>query len=438
MAVKIVGAEMGSPAESLNLPEGTMLVSINGEEISDILDYGFYSSATELDLVFELPDGTKQEAHISKDEYTQLGLESDSFLMDKEHSCWNNCIFCFIDQNPKGMRRSIYFKDDDERMSFLFGSYVTLTNLSDHDVERIIRMKISPVNISVHTTNPELRNRMLGNRFAGRSLKYLYQLAEAGVDINCQIVLCRDWNDGEELKSTLEDLVKLCPQVGSIAVVPVGLTSHREGLTPLRGFDKESSKETLEIIRPIAARCREKYGNDVVFASDEFYLMAEEPMLPPEDYGDYLQIENGVGMCTQLEDEFKAALRLEDPDDMPYDVDIATGFAAKDLMIHLGELLKPKFPNVRVHVHAIRNDFYGPTITVAGLLTAQDILAQLKDVDLKGEYLCMTEAVLRRDNDRFLDDVTRAEFEEKLGKPLRLTSDGFDLLDAMLGRQEGE
>ena len=354
--------------------------------------------------------------------------------MDKQHSCWNRCIFCFIDQNPEGMRESIYFKDDDERMSFLFGSYVTLTNLSDHDVERIIKMKISPVNVSVHTTNPELRNRMLGNRFAGEKLKYLYQLAEAGVDLNCQIVLCRDWNDGEELRSTLEDLVRLCPQVGSVAVVPVGLTAHRKGLTELRPFDKESSKEVLELIRPIAARCRELYGNDVVYASDEFYLMAEEPMLSPEEYGDYRQIENGVGMCTQLEDEFRSALSLEDGDDEFYYLDIATGYAAKDLMRHLADVAKEKFPNLHVEVHVIRNDFFGPTITVAGLLTAQDILAQLQGKELKGDCLCMTEAVLRRDNDRFLDDMTRAEFEEKLGKPLRLTADGMDLLDAMLGR----
>ena len=434
MAVKIIGAEKFSPAEELNLPEGTLLLSINGEAISDVLDYGFYSSAKELDLKFQLPDGTIQDAHISKGEYEQLGLESDSFLMDKEHSCRNRCIFCFIDQNPKGMRRSIYFKDDDERMSFLFGSYVTLTNLSDHDVERIIKMKISPVNISVHTTNPELRNKMLGNRFAGSSLKYLYRLAEAGVSINCQIVLCRDWNDGEELKHTLDDLVKLCPTVGSIAVVPVGLTSHREGLTELKPFDKKSAKETLEIIKPIAMECRQKYGNDVVFASDEFYLLAEEPMLDPEDYGEYLQIENGVGMCTQLEDEFRSALRLEDPDDEVHEVDIATGYAAKALMEHLGDLAKKKYPNMHVRVHAIRNDFYGPSITVAGLLTAQDILAQMKEVEIKADFLCMTEAVLRRDNDRFLDDVTREEFEDTLGKPLRLTNDGMDLLDAMLGR----
>ncbi len=434
MSVKIIGAEKYSPAEELNLPEGTLLLSINGEAISDVLDYGFYSTAKELDLVFQLPDGEVQTAHVSKGEYEQLGLESDSFLMDKEHACQNRCIFCFVDQNPEGMRKSIYFKDDDERMSFLFGSYVTLTNLSDHDVERIIKMKISPVNISVHTTNPELRNKMLGNRFAGRSLKYLYQLAESGVSINCQIVLCRDWNDGEELKSTLEDLIKLCPSVGSIAVVPVGLTAHREGLTVLRPFDKESARATLEIIKPFAARCREKYGNDIVFASDEFYLMADEPMLSPEEYGGYLQIENGVGMCTQLEDEFRSALNLEEPDDDIHEVDIATGYAASALMEHLGELAVTKFPNLRCRVHTIRNDFYGPSITVAGLLTAQDILAQLKDVELKADFLCMTEAVLRRDNDRFLDDVTREEFEEKLGKPLRLTNDGMDLLDAMLGR----
>ena len=435
MSIRIFEVSEQSPAAQWELPEGTLLLSINGEEISDVLDYGFYSAASQLHLVFQLPDGSKKEIDVEKDEYTDLGLLGDGFLMDKEHSCRNRCIFCFVDQNPKGMRRSLYFKDDDERMSYLFGSYVTLTNLSDREVERIIKMKISPVNISVHTTNEELRNKMMGNRFAGESLKYLYQLAEAGVDLNCQIVLCRDWNDKEELRSTLEDLVSRCPAVGSVAVVPVGLTQYRDNLTPLRPFDKESAKETLAIIRPIAQRCRQQYGNDIVYASDEFYLLAEEPMPTSEEYGDYKQLENGVGMCTLLEEEFRGALELEEGSDEVIEADIATGYAAKDLMIHLGQIALEKFPNLHLRVHAVRNDFYGPTITVAGLLTAGDILAQVPRSSIGGKWLIMTEAVLRREGDRFLDDVTREEFEERLGVPLRLTTDGADALDAILGRE---
>lgn len=434
MAVRISGITAGSPAERLEIPEGSELLTINGEEINDVLDYGFYSAARKLELGFRLPDGSERTLTVHKGEYEELGIESGTFLMDKEHACRNRCIFCFIDQNPKGMRRSIYFKDDDERMSFLFGSYVTLTNLDDRDIERIIRMKISPVNISVHTTDPELRCRMMHNRFAGESLKYMYRLAEAGVDLNTQIVLCRNWNDGEALKKTVTDLVALYPSVGSIAVVPVGLTSHREGLEELIPFDAESAAEAIDIIEPIARECLERYGDRLVYASDEFYLLAGRELPGADCYGEYRQLENGVGMCSTLEQEFLGALEMEDGDDLPHLSDVATGYAIAEIIDALAERAKGKFPGLRCSVRRIRNDFYGPTITVAGLLTAGDILAQVPGSSLTSGRLLLSETMLRREGDRFLDDVTKEEFEQRLGAPVRTVSDGADLLDAMLGR----
>ena len=434
MAVKITGTIPGSPASKLDIPEGASLVSVNGEEIEDVLDYGFYTAAEELDLTVRLADGGERSFHVRKKEYEELGIESGTFLMDRERACRNNCIFCFIDQNPPGMRRSIYFKDDDMRMSFLFGSYVTLTNLSDHDVDKIIRMKISPVNISVHTTEPELRCLMMGNRFAGDSLRHLYRIAEAGIEINCQIVLCRHWNDGEHLRRTLTDLTALCPTVSSIAVVPVGLTGYREGLTRLEPFDRESAREAIEIIKPFQEECLERFGDRTVYPSDEFYILAGEEMPSVDDYGDLRQLENGVGMVSLFEEEFISALETEDGDEEERYADIVTGLISYDMITGLMERLADKFPNTHVTVHAVRNDFFGPSITVSGLLTATDILAQVKMEDVRGDRIILPESVLRRDGDRFLDDVTREEFEERMGLPIRTDDSGGDLLDAVLGR----
>ena len=413
MAVRITGVAEGSPASKLNIPPQSELVAVNGEEIEDVLDYGFYTAAEELDLLLRYPDGTERTEHVSKDEYEELGIESGTFLMDRERACRNSCIFCFVDQNPSGMRESIYFKDDDMRLSFLFGSYVTLTNLSDHDVDRIIKMKISPVNISVHTTEPELRCRMMGNRFAGDSLRYLYRLAESGTDINCQIVLCRNWNDGEHLRRTLEDLTALCPAVGSIAVVPVGLTSHREGLAELEPFDRDSARAAIEIIEPFQNECLERSA---------------------DRYGEYKQIENGVGMVSRFEEEFISALEFEEGDDEERYADVVTGMMSRSMVEGLAGRLSEKFPRTHVTVHAVRNDFFGTTITVAGLLTATDILAQVRREDIRADRIILPESVLRRDGDRFLDDITRDEFEQRLGLPVRTDDDGADLLDAILGR----
>ena len=434
MAVTICGFQPGTPAEKLNIPAGSKLLSVNGEAITDVLDYGFYTTAEQLQLLFQLPDGSEHSCSVKKEQYAPLGLESESFLMDKEHACRNKCIFCFVDQNPHGMRPSIYFKDDDERLSFLFGSYVTLTNLSDADVERIIKMKISPVNISVHATDEQLRCRMMGNRFAGDSLRHLRRLAEAGTNINCQVVVCRGWNDGEQLKKTLLDLVHLHPAVGSVAVVPVGLTKHREGLTPLTPFDKPSAQEVLDTVQPIAAQCMQAFGDPLVFASDELYLMAGQPLPDAEYYADYKQLENGVGMCSQLKDEFLSALAMEEGDREVHVADIATGVLAAPILQELCDAAKEKFPALDAAVHTVKNDFFGHTITVAGLLTAQDLLAQLGKETLRAERLLVSEAMLRRDGDLFLDDMSKTEFEQQLGKPICTISDGFELLDALLGR----
>ena len=434
MAVKITGTLEGSPASKLNILPGSMLVSVNGEEIEDVLDYGFYTAAEELELLIRREDGSEEKLHVRKREYEELGIESGTFLMDREHACRNRCIFCFIDQNPPGMRDSIYFKDDDMRLSFLFGSYVTLTNLTDHDVDRIIKMKISPVNISVHTTEPELRCMMMGNRFAGDSLRHLYRLAGSGADINCQIVVCRNWNDGEHLKRTLTDLTDLCPAVGSIAVVPVGLTGHREKLTKLESFDRESAREVIEIIKPFQEMCLAKYGDRIVYPSDEMYIIAEQELPDAGEYGEYKQLENGVGMVSMFEDEFLSALELEEGDSVERYADVVTGLMSYSFISGLTDRIKDKFPRTHVRVHGVRNDFFGPTITVSGLLTATDILAQVSRNDIRADRIILPESVLRRDGDRFLDDITKEEFEQRIGLPVRTDEDGADLLDAILGR----
>ncbi|MBR4827957.1 MAG: DUF512 domain-containing protein, partial [Oscillospiraceae bacterium] len=298
----------------------------------------------------------------------------------------------------------------------------------------IIKMKISPVNISVHTTEPELRCLMMGNRFAGDSLRHLYRLADSGAEINCQIVVCRGWNDGEHLKRTVSDLTALCPAVASIAVVPVGLTSHRNGLAKLEPFDRESAREVISILRPFQDECLEKFGDRIVYPSDELYIIAEEEIPGADEYGDYKQIENGVGMVSRFEEEFISALEFEEGDDEERYADIVTGLMSYDMIVALTDRISDKFPGTHVRVHGVRNDFFGPTITVSGLLTATDILAQVKREDVRADRIILPEAVLRRDGDRFLDDITKEEFEHRMGLPVRTDNDGADLLDAILGR----
>ncbi|MBQ7002702.1 MAG: DUF512 domain-containing protein [Oscillospiraceae bacterium] len=429
--VNITGIVKGSPAELAGIEAGDILLSMNGQNVRDVLDYMFYAAETSVELSLER-DGSSFLVRIEKSEYDDLGLEFESFLMDKKQSCRNKCVFCFIDQMPPGMRETLYFKDDDARLSFLQGNYVTLTNMTQEDVDRIIRMKLN-INVSVHTTNPELRCRMMQNRFAGEKLDYLHQMAQAGIQLNCQIVLCPGLNDGAELERTLTDLGGMMPHLQSVAVVPVGLSKYREGLYPLTGFTKESAAAALDLIERYQREFLQKFGTRTVFPSDEFFLLAERPLPDGAYYEDYPQYENGVGMLRSLSDEFHAAMADAEPDALPRTVSIATGHSAYAFLKALAAEAEQKWEGLQCHVHPIRNDFFGETITVTGLITGQDLIAQLKGKAL-GDELLLSSSMIRRDSDVFLDDVTIGEAEKALGVKIRLSdNDGYDLLDAILG-----
>ncbi|MBQ5333595.1 MAG: DUF512 domain-containing protein [Oscillospiraceae bacterium] len=431
MSAEITGVTANSPAARHGIKKGDILVSINGHRITDVLDYMYYSSENTVTLLLER-DNKHLMLKIRKSEYDDLGLEFNTFLMDKKQSCCNKCVFCFIDQMPKGMRKTLYFKDDDARLSFLQGNYVTLTNLKQEDIDRIIEMKLN-INISVHTTNPELRCRMMNNRFAGEKIDYLRQLADAGISMNCQIVLCPGLNDGDELRRTLTDLGNLMPNISSVAIVPVGLTKFREGLYPLTMFDKEGAGRTIDIIEGFQKEFLGKYGTRLVFPSDEFYLKAERPLPEADFYEEYPQYENGVGMMRSLYDEFFEALETAECEDINRDISIATGAAAFDMISELAHAAEEKF-GIRCRVYKIINHFFGETITVAGLLTAQDIISQLKDKEL-GTELLLSRSMIIHDGDLFLDDYTISDTEKMLGVKLRFAeNDGGSLLDAILGR----
>lgn len=430
--IKITGIMENSPAyKTHKINIGDFLISINGHKINDVLDYMYYSADNQICLTVSR-DGKEFTVNLEKSEYDDLGLESGSFLMDKKRTCRNKCVFCFIDQMPEGMRETLYFKDDDARLSFLQGNYVTLTNLGQPDIDRIISMKLN-INVSVHTTNPELRCKMMNNRFAGEKLKYLKQMTDSGIKLNCQIVLCPELNDGDELKRTLSDLGELMPNISSVAVVPVGLSKFREGLYPLKCFDKESAGKTLDIITEFQNKFLEKYGTRLVFPSDEFFLIAERKIPDSDYYEDFAQYENGVGMLRSIEDEFIQALECSDYDNHERKISIATGYSAYNTIKKLAGLAEKKYSGLKCEVYRIRNDFFGETITVSGLITATDILKQLENKNL-GTELLISSSMLRRDTEIFLDDLTVADIENKLNvKIIPVENDGFAFLDAILG-----
>ncbi|MDD7515297.1 DUF512 domain-containing protein [Ruminococcus flavefaciens] len=429
--VKINSVMHGSPCDKHGIQKGDMLVRINGHGIKDVLDYMYYAADTDITLEIER-DNVPLTIHINKDEYDDLGLEFETFLMDNKQSCSNKCVFCFIDQMPPGMRETLYFKDDDARLSFLQGNYVTLTNLKQSDIDRIIEMKLN-INVSVHTTNPELRVKMMHNRFAGEKLKFIWQLAQSGIKLNCQIVCCPGLNDGDELRRSLTDLGTLMPNITSMAVVPVGVTKFRQGLYPLVGFDKKGAGETIDIIEEFQQIFLEKFGTRTVFPSDEFYLIAERELPPMEAYEDFSQYENGVGMLRSLIDEFEKALEIAEWEGGERLVSIATGYSAFGTIQMLAKKAEEQFPMLKCNVYRIRNDFFGDTITVTGLITAQDLIAQLSGIDL-GENLLLSQAMVRRDSDVFLDDLTIDDVEKALNVKIRTTpSDGYELLDAIMG-----
>ena len=437
MAVRVKNVQKGSAAERLGLTAGSMLYSADGNEINDMLDYQFYTSGTKFELAV-MKQGRLDYLQVEKGDYEPLGCEFETYLIDQKHSCSNHCMFCFIDQLPPGLRDTLYFKDDDERLSFLFGNYVTLTNLSDHEVERIKKMHISPINISVHTTDPALRVRMMANKRAGETLKYLDEFAEAGIQMNCQLVLCRGVNDGDALRRSLEKLIGMYPAVQSVAVVPSGLTRYRKGLYKLEPYDAASSAAVLDILEEQGAACKKKYGARIVYPGDEWYLCAGRPIPPGSFYEDYAQLENGVGMWRLFRDEFMAELQFYRrcwP--VPRRIDVATGTLAAPLITEMARALTLRHPTVQVAVHPIRNDFFGGNVSVAGLVTATDIVAQCKG-RLKSRHLGVPDVMLRAERDRFLDDWTIQDLEKALKVKVHiLPSGGGELVKALLAPRLG-
>ena len=421
-----------SIAEELEIEVGDILLEINGNKIEDIFDYQYYTQDEYIEVLIQKPSGEEWLLEIDKDYDEDLGISFENGLMDDYRSCHNKCIFCFIDQMPKGMRDTLYFKDDDSRLSFLQGNYVTLTNMSDEDVERIIKYNLSPINVSFQTTNPELRCKMLNNRFAGDALKKAWKLAEAGIMMNGQIVLCKGVNDGEELERSIRDLSKYLPNLESVSVVPVGLSKYRDGLYPLEPFTKEDAKEVLRIIHEWQDKLYPEYGLHFIHASDEWYILAEEELPEEESYDGYLQLENGVGMLRLLMNEFEEGMKQITREVKPIEVSLVTGRLAFPYINKMAEQMMEKYPQLKIHVYAIRNDFFGEMITVSGLLTGQDILAQLKDKEL-GERVLLPQNVLKSGEAVFLDDVTLEEFEKALQVQVDIVkSSGQDFIDAIL------
>ncbi len=433
MAAKISRVSAGSIADELGLKAGDFLITINDHKIVDVIDYMYYEAATELDLLVEI-DGEQILFEIEKECEEPLGLDFENFLLDQQRSCKNKCIFCFIDQLPKGLRKTLYFKDDDARLSFLMGNYITLTNLSEEDIERIISMRISPINISVHSTEPDLRVAMMANPKAAKINEILKRFYDAEIEMNCQIVLCKGVNDGKHLEKSLRDLAALAPYVKSTSVVPVGITCHREGLYPLKSFEKEDAEEVIDIIEGIGAEQRKINGIAGCYASDEFYILAERPIPSEECYDGYPQIENGVGLMRSLQAEVETALLQEEGDELNRSVGIVTGVLAADFMDSLLKMIQNKFQKLNYKIYPIVNHFFGEKITVSGLVTGGDILSQLEDENLP-ERLVLPSVMLRSEQDLFLDNVSIDDVREKLNRTIDIsTNDGFDLLDKILGR----
>ena len=431
----IKSVDPGSIADELGLEPGDRLLSIDGHELEDIFDYEYYIENESIMVVIAKKNGEEWELDIEND-YQDLGLTFENGLMSDYKSCHNKCVFCFIDQMPKGMRETLYFKDDDSRLSFLQGNYVTLTNMKDKDIERIIKFKLAPINISVQTTNPELRCKMLHNRFAGEALKKIDRLYEAGTPMNGQVVMCKNLNDGDELDRTIRDLTRYIPCMESVSVVPVGLSKYRDGLYPLEPITAEDAAKTIDIIEKWQKKVYAEHGIHFIHASDEFYILAGRELPEEERYDGYIQLENGVGMIRLLTTEVHEALDELEGDEEKEELSIATGKLAAVYLAGFLEEIKKKFPNRKVHLYPIRNDFFGEMITVAGLITGQDLIAQLKDKPL-GNRLLLPECMFRSGEEVFLDDITRQEVENALQVPVNIVkSSGQDFVNAVLHASE--
>lgn len=443
----------GSIAEEAGIEAGDVILSVNGEKIRDIFDYQFL--ITEENLMIEIlkQDGEVWEIEIEKDEYEDLGIEFENMMLDDAKSCNNKCIFCFIDQLPKGMRDTLYFKDDDSRLSFFMGNYVTLTNMKFDDIDRIIKYKMSPINVSVHTTNPDLRVFMLKNKNAGDVVSKIKRLIDGGIEVNCQIVLCRDINDGEELDRSINELGNLYPGVKSISVVPVGITKYRDGLAYLKPYDGEASAEVINQVEAWQKKFKEQFGSRVVYIADEFYIMAGKRIPDYEEYEDFPQIENGVGLIAQFKNEFDEVLELLDcqfSSEKKYgksekaadfgvnnekrNISIGTGVSSYSYIKEMSEILENRFKNININVYKIENNFFGKNVTVTGLLTGQDLIEQLKDKEL-GDELLLSRSMLRSGEDVLLDDYTVGDLEQKLNVKITIVdNDGKDFVVKVLGK----
>nr|WP_297873950.1 DUF512 domain-containing protein [uncultured Blautia sp.] len=431
---KISQVKEGSIAWEMEIEPGDELLSINGETIEDVFDYHYLVNDEYIELLIRKPDGEEWELEIEKESEEDLGLEFENSLMDEYRSCRNHCVFCFIDQMPPGMRETLYFKDDDSRLSFLQGNYVTLTNMSDHDIDRIIHYHLAPINISFQTTNPKLRCEMLHNRFAGDIFPKVQRLYEAGIEMNGQIVLCKGLNDQEELERSISDLTKYLPYLKSVSVVPVGLSKYREGLYPLVPFTKEDAQQVIDTIEAWQKKLFPQYGLHFVHASDEWYLLAKRELPEESRYDGYLQLENGVGMLRLLKEEICAELEKHKGDERKRKISFATGRLAYPYIQSYAAQIQEKYPNLEILGYEIRNDFFGERITVSGLLTGQDLLEQLKEKDL-GECLLLPCNLLRSGEDVFLDDIRVKELENQFQTPIRIVEeDGADFVAAVLER----
>ena len=428
----------GSIAEELEIEPGDELISINDQKIEDVFDYHYLVNDDYLTVLIRKTNGEEWELEIEKDYEEDLGIEFDNGLMDEYRSCRNNCIFCFIDQMPPGMRETLYFKDDDSRLSFLQGNYVTLTNMSDHDIDRIIKYHLGPINISFQTTNPQLRCKMLHNRFAGDIFPKVQRLYEAGIEMNGQIVLCKGVNDGEELERSIRDLSRYLPHLRSVSIVPVGLSKYRDGLYPLEPFTKEDAQNVLECVHRWQKMLYAEYGLHFIHCSDEWYILAEQSMPPEEQYDGYLQLENGVGMLRLLDTEVREAVANRDGDDRSYHVTVATGRLAAPYIEKCMETIREKYPKITFEVIAIKNNFFGEKITVSGLITGQDLTEQLSGRKL-GDRLLIPCNMLRSGENVFLDDITVTELSEKLGREIIVVDPaGADLVSAVLDSTENK
>ena len=441
----IKAVEPGSIAEELEVEAGDVLLAINNQEIEDVFDYRCMILEEYLEVLIRKANGEEWLLEVDKDEEEDLGLEFETDLMSDYRSCTNKCIFCFIDQMPKGMRETLYFKDDDSRLSFMQGNYITLTNMKDKDIDRIIRLKLAPINISVQTTNPELRCKMLNNRFAGDKLKYLQKLYENGIEMNGQIVCCKGVNDSEELKRSIEDLMQYLPHMRSVSVVPAGITKYREGLYPLELFTKEEAGGIIDLIESYQQKCFEEYGLHFIHASDEWYILAGRELPEEERYDGYIQLENGVGMMRLLKTEFTEAMEqlkngvhyADLKENLQRTVTVATGKLAYPMLKEFAKEMMKEFPGLTVNVEWIRNDFFGETITVSGLVTGQDLIKQLKEKQetglVLGDSVIIPSNMVRSGEKVFLDDITTDDVEQALGARVVINGpEGRDFVEAIL------